>query len=317
MGPRLNKSTGLAIAAAACVAVFVMAGGIRFVGGAPAANGPAAKARKEGAAALPAHAPAAAPATAPAFPSAVDPKADEVFRKAGDLLASAKRFTYDAHAVSEQVLDSGQKVQFARNLKLAVRRPDGVAATVVGDREDLAFVYDGKTVTLHNRGDNVYGSTPAPAAIDDMFDMLAEKFAMTLPMSDLLFSNPYKALIGRVRSGRYLGTGYVFDTKCHHLAFRQEVVDWELWIEDGPRPLPRKLVITYKEAPGDPQYTAYLSNWNLSADVPDARFSFAPPPGAKKVDFTEPVDAGAGPRPASGAVGAGAGAEGAPRTPAP
>jgi hypothetical protein len=201
------------------------------------------------------------------------------------------------------------------NLKLAVRRSDGVAATVVGDREDLAFVYDGKTVTLHNRADNVYGSTPAPAATDDMFDMLAEKFGMTLPMSDLLFSNPYKALIGRVRSGRYLGTGYVFETKCHHLAFRQEVVDWELWIEDGPRPLPRKLVITYKEAPGDPQYTAYLSNWNLSADVPDSRFSFAAPPGAKKVGFTEPVDTDPEPRPASASGGTGAGPAGAARTP--
>src|SRR5688500_6497007 len=154
MGTRFRKSTGLAIAAAACVAVLAT-GGIRFVVGAPAPNSRAA-----GAGASP------APATAPPTASAVDPKADEIFRKAGDLLASAGQFTYDAHAVSEQVLDSGQKVQFARNLKLAVRRPDGVAATVVGDREDLAFIYDGKTVTLHNRTDNVYGSTPAPAATD-------------------------------------------------------------------------------------------------------------------------------------------------------
>jgi hypothetical protein len=195
-------------------------------------------------------------------------------------------------------------VQFARNIKVAVRRPDGVAATVVGDREDLAFLYDGKNVTLYNRGSGAYGSTPAPSTIDETFDMLAEKFAMTLPMSDLLFSNPYQALIGRVRTGRYLGTGYVFETKCHHLAFRQEVVDWELWIEDGHTPLPRKLVITYKEMPGHPQYTAYLSNWNLSADVPDSRFTFAPPQGAKKVDFTEPVDTDGAPK-------------GTPRTPAP
>jgi hypothetical protein len=287
MEARFKKWTGLVIVVAGCAAVFV-AGDIRFVAGAQEAKARAA-------------APAAAPATAP---SAVDPQADEIFRKSGELLAASKRFTYDAHAVSEQILDSGQKVQFARNLKLAVRRPDGVAATVVGDREDLAFIYDGKNVTLHNRGSNAYGSTPAARTIDETFDMLAEKFGMTLPMSDLLFSNPYTALIGRVRSGRYLGTGYVFETKCHHLAFRQEVVDWELWIEDGPKPLPRKLVITYKEMPGHPQYTAYLSNWNLSADVPDSRFTFAPPQGAKKVDFTEPVETDGAPK-------------SAPRTPAP
>jgi hypothetical protein len=115
--------------------------------------------------------------------------------------------------------------------------------------------------------------------------MLAQKFGLTIPLADLLFADPYKTLIANVRSAQYLGMGYVFNDKCHHLAFRQEGVDWQIWLDDGPKPLPRKVVITYKESAGHPQYTSFLSNWNLAADVPDSAFAAQIPAGAKKVEF--------------------------------
>ena len=52
--------------------------------------------------------------------------------------------------------------------------------------------------------------------------------------------------------------------RCHHLAFAQEHVDWQVWIEDGAQPLVRKFVITYKDEPGAPQYTAIFFDWKLN-----------------------------------------------------
>jgi hypothetical protein len=135
-----------------------------------------------------------------------------------------------------------------------------------------------------------------PASIDDTLDTLAGKYGMALPLADLVFADPYKGLTENVRSSQYLGTGYVFDTKCHHLAFRQAAIDWQIWVEEGSKPLPRKIVITFKESPGHPQYTAFLSNWNLDAKIADGSFSFTPPAGAKQVDFaptTQPAAAAA------------------------
>ena len=98
------------------------------------------------------------------------------------------------------------------------------------------------------------------------------------PLVDLIVSDPYKDLTARVRSGEYLGTGYVLETKkCHHLAFRQDSVDWQLWVEDGPNPLPRKVVITQKDSPTRAQYVAIISNWNLSAEHADDAFMLDPP----------------------------------------
>jgi hypothetical protein len=215
----------------------------------------------------------------------IDPKADAVLKRMGEYLGSAKRFTVTAYNMIDQTMDNGQKVQVARNQKIAVRRPDGITATVAGDFDDVQFWYDGKNVTLLNVRANTYGVTEAPATLDATFDMLAEKYGLAIPLADLLFADPYKTLIANVHSATHLGTGYVLDVKCDHLAFRQEGVDWQIWVEQGDKPVPRKVVITYKESAGYPQYIALLSDWNLAAEVPDAQFTPKLPADAKKVPF--------------------------------
>jgi hypothetical protein len=218
-------------------------------------------------------------------PSSIEPKADKVLRDMGSLLAGRKQISFNAHAIGDQYTAEGQKVQYAKNQKVLLRRPNMLAVDVTGDLEELAFRYDGKRVTLYNPRTRSWGSAGAPASIDETLDMLADKYGMPLPLADVVFADPYKCLTENVRSGQYLGDGWVFDAKCHHLAFRQSAVDWQIWVEQGERPLPRKIVITFKESPGHPQYTAFLSNWNLSADAPDSAFTFTAPAGAKQVEF--------------------------------
>ena len=45
---------------------------------------------------------------------------------------------------------------------------------------------------------------------------------------------------------------------CDHLAFRNLDTDWQIWVESGERPLPRKYVITSKTVAAAPQYTLRL-----------------------------------------------------------
>jgi hypothetical protein len=228
-------------------------------------------------------------ADAPATQPRIDPAIDKQLHAMSDLVAGAKTLSFECYAISEQVLPSGQKVEFARNQKVSLRRPDAVIATVVGDNENLQFIYDGKTVTCSNAKAKVYAQTAAPATIDDTLDMLALKYGMVMPLADMIFSDPYKALASQVRTGQDLGVGYVFQTKCRHLAFRQESVDWQIWLEDGPKPWPRKLVITYKETPAQLQYTAYFHDWTPDAAFPADALKFVPPTGVTKIDFTGPT----------------------------
>ena len=70
---------------------------------------------------------------------------------------------------------------------------------------------------------------------------------------------------------------------CDHLAFRGESVDWQLWVDRGEKPFFRKIVLTYKELPGEPQLSARLSEWDIEPSFSDTLFQFSVPEGARRI----------------------------------
>jgi hypothetical protein len=105
------------------------------------------------------------------------------------------------------------------------------------------------------------------------------------PGSDLIYKNAYNILTEDVISGFYIGMSVVGGVKCHHLAFRGNEVDWQIWIEEGNKPLPKKFIVTSKWMTGAPQFTVTIKSWNLSPKLADNMFTFVPPKGAQKIDF--------------------------------
>jgi hypothetical protein len=99
-----------------------------------------------------------------------------------------------------------------------------------------------------------------------------------------MHSDPYKALTEQVEEGEYLGLHRVGDRKCHHLAFRQRGLDWQLWVDAGDKPLPLKFLLTYRRQPGEPQF-ATVFTWDLSAQPSEDAFTFKAPAGARKIEF--------------------------------
>jgi hypothetical protein len=79
-----------------------------------------------------------------------------------------------------------------------------------------------------------------------------------------------------------VGSATIDGTTCQHYAFRQDDIDWQLWVQKGDYPLPRKLVITTKTDDARPQHTA-VYRWDLAPSFNDAAFTFDPPKGALRV----------------------------------
>jgi len=89
-----------------------------------------------------------------------------------------------------------------------------------------------------------------------------------------------------VRGGILVGDSTVNGIPCDHLAFRQANVDWQLWVEKGDRPVPRKVVITTRYEVGDPQFQAVMT-WNLQPKFDKSTFSFTPPKGVVEIPFAD------------------------------
>lgn len=219
----------------------------------------------------------------------IDPKAEAVLRKMSDSLASAKSFTFRSSESVDEYSPSGQQVEVGKDVTIAVRRPSAVMTAIDGEDEKVTFTFDDGRVGIVNDSQKCYATVDGPKTIDAMFDFLADKYGITTPLCDLLFADPHKTLTEHVRSGEYLGRARIAEQECHHLAFRQDAIDWQIWIEDAERAVPRKLVITHKELPGYPKFVAFLNDWNLSADPSAETFKFTAPPDYKKIELT-PLD---------------------------
>ena len=157
---------------------------------------------------------------APTTTRAVETQADRALRRMSAYLAEAKQFSFEAHDMVDELLETGQKIQFSSTRRIAVRRPDRIAAEIAGDLLQERVCYDGSMLTVWDVRQKVSGKIEVPDNIDDMLDHVAQRLGITMPLADLLFSDPYEAVIGQVRLGQYVGLHEVQGVKCHHLAFR-------------------------------------------------------------------------------------------------
>ena len=93
-------------------------------------------------------------------------------------------------------------------------------------------------------------------------------------------------------SASVVGPASVVGVACDHLAFQNEEVDWQIWIEQGKVPLVRKYVITSKKMPQSPQFMVVISKWDTAPKLSDATFSFVPSKNSMKIDFLPAAAAG-------------------------
>lgn len=228
---------------------------------------------------------------------AIDPRADDLVRRMSDLLARTASFALEAEEVFDELAEDLPRIQFAGKRHLALQRPDRLASDVAGDALNRAVWYDGKTLTALNREQNVYAAMAVPNTIDGALDTALERSGTVIPLADFLYSDVHARLMGSVERGVYVGLHEAAGVPCHHLSFEQPTLDWQLWIDAGPDPLPRKLLIAYKAEEGVPQYAVTIRKWNLKAVLPAELFHFDPPPGATRVEipaFLAPADAAPG-----------------------
>lgn len=221
-------------------------------------------------------------------PPLVDPQADAILRRMSEYVSTLKEFSITAEATYDEVPEPGvQKLQFSRSLRVDVRRPDRLRSVVQGDDVNRAVWYDGRELDILDVARNVYCRVKTPPTIDATLEELQTRYGLSVPLADLLFTDAWEGMKRNVRTARYVGLHRVGTHDCHHLAFTQQNIDWQIWIDAGDHPFPRKLVIAHKNEPEWPQYCAVLHTWDISPRFADDHFRFAPPAGAVEADIEQ------------------------------
>ena len=224
-------------------------------------------------------------ASAAADAGAIDPAAIGALTAMGAYLRSLDAFQVTVTTTDEDVLDDGQKIQYDGVTDLLVDKPDKLRASVVDSRRDRLWLYDGRSLTLYGRRVNYYATVAAPPTLVELVGKLEEEHGLSLPLVDLFrWGAPGYEATG-ITAAIDVGPAAIGGVSCEHYAFRQADLDWQVWIQRGAFPLPRKLVITTRTDEARPQHAAVYS-WNLAPSFSEGTFTFVPPAGAGRVVLT-------------------------------
>jgi hypothetical protein len=207
----------------------------------------------------------------------------KILKAMSDYVGSQKSISATFDSDIEVITPDLQKIQFTSSGQLQLSRPDKIRVRRTGGYTDVEMIYDGKTLTLSGNHTKAYVQQDMTGSTDQMIDQVQAKLGTAMPGTDLLLTNSYDVLTADVIDGRHIGQGVVDGVECEHLAFRNADTDWQIWVETGARPIPRKYVITSKAVAGAPQYTLRIKDWKTDAATGDDAFAFKPQADAKKI----------------------------------
>ena len=179
-----------------------------------------------------------------------------------------------------------KRVQYETSVDMLARAPNGLRVQVKSDRQDRLFLYNGKDFTLFGQRTNFYATAPAPPTIGELIERLKEKFGIDTPLADLFYWGTDKSSANEILSASDIGPSQVDGTSCEQYIFRQPGLDWQIWIQQGEYPLPRKLVLSTLGDEARPEYISVMT-WNLAPSFNDGAFTFDPPQGVMRIAFSE------------------------------
>lgn len=207
-----------------------------------------------------------------------------IMKAMSDYLASeqAISFAYDANL--EVVTTEKQKLALASSGTVDLSRPGKIRVTRSGGFANTESVFDGNVLTILGKNKNAYVQIGIPGTVDHLIDELKDTYNRPLPAADLLLSDPFAALMADVLDAKDLGSGVIGGVECDNLAFRNQDVDWQIWVTQGEEPRPCKYVITSTTMEGGPQYSLQVSDWKTGDQAGAADYGFSAPAGASQID---------------------------------
>jgi hypothetical protein len=232
--------------------------------------------------------------TAPAYAEEsesgdVDPEALALLRAMAEQIASAERLSVSVEVAYEVLQEDGEILEFGGRRSVTLRRPDGLRVENESrDGQRGGIVFDGKRVVFFDTDENVYAAVDRPGDVDAAIDFVQARLDTPVPLGELLDRDVVATIVDTVETGEVVGVDTIAGVSCHHLAFRNDAVDFQVWIQREGQPLLHRVVIVHREEEGAPRFSASLGSWSFSPSIPDGAFVFEPGPADERIPVVVP-----------------------------
>ena len=230
----------------------------------------------------------ACPAQAADAPAKTDSQrqAATILKSMAEFLGGLTSFSCTSTNSFETVQTNGQQIEFGETRRISLSRPGHLRIEEVASdgTNDLAL-FDGKQITVLSADDNVYAQAPQPASLEDALVYFVRDLHMRMPLALMLSTHVRTELPALAKEIDYVESTKIKGQTAHHIAGRGDSVDFQIWVADGSRPLPLRIVITYKLAPAQPRFAADISDWITNPKFADKTFSLSLPKDARNIPF--------------------------------
>ena len=234
----------------------------------------------------PVHAAEVAPTSAAPAPDSAD---RALLLRMADFMARAPAMRVTMRTGYDAIQADGQRIEFGERRQLVLQRPDKIRVEVErSDGERGTVLFDGRWLTAFNARENVYARLEHAGSLDQALVYMVRDLQAPVPLARMFTTFFPRDIDKRAVSVTLVEECTILDVPTDHLAVRSADVDLQLWIAKGAEPLPRRVVITYKNEPGQPQFRADLYDWSIAPDIGTATFVFVPPAGAEQVMYLAP-----------------------------
>jgi len=228
--------------------------------------------------------PEAQPVKPPPAPI-VEKYALDRLKQMSEKLASSKAFTFHASSFIEVPAVTGQFLTLFTESDIALQRPNKLRVDVSGDVPGFQLYFDGTKLSAFDPQKNLHSVSDPLATIDRMLDFVLTKAQINFPSADFMYSNPYAVMTKNLTHAIVVGPSMVNGVPCEHFAYMEPGLNWEIWIENGPRALPLRLAMTYKKASNFPRFMVEYKDWNLNPKLNADLFVFKAPANSKVIEF--------------------------------
>jgi hypothetical protein len=218
----------------------------------------------------------------PATWRGLDPKADEQLRAMCSTLARADSATFTVRVISEELFVAGRLVRGPTERQVLLRRPDHLCITTRAGRDVRRMWFDGDRLTVLDVDRKSFADREVPGSIDNLLDVSRRDYKLPLRLGELLRADPYAALSSDMSGSKYLGRVKVGGIDCHYISVGRQATDYYLWIDAGKAPLPRRVLVRYRD--GSPDYAAALDDWHLNVALPNSVFKPSLPNGSYRAE---------------------------------
>ena len=219
-----------------------------------------------------------------------DTAARALLSQMADTLSKSTAFSVNVRSHHDSIQPDGQSIEFSERRKIMLWRPAHLRVEVERSDGDLSLLlFDGKTITAYKADDKIYAQVEKPGTIDATIIYLVKTLQAPFPLARMFLTTLSRDIQQWIESVRFVEEDTLTEPPSIHLAGQSVDVDFQIWVTQDENPVPLRIVLTYRNDPGQPQFRADFTDWTLAPDTDAASFTFVPPVDVEQILFLAPV----------------------------